>query len=272
MIDTVAHVYRGLSRTDIESTVALVHRGAIALAALTVLAVNATLLALATALAVPSLLAFVVSRLVVRRVAGDGLAFHIDPPAFRSQVAPLGLGVLIAALYFRIDVFFLQRWHGVEVVGQYNAAFRIVDALRLFAAAGLAVAYPALCAASSLRPVQRLSAALVAGSIAVAVPVFLAAAPMLGFVYGPAFVVAGPTLQTLSLSLPFFFLNYALTHQVIAWDRQYSYLRIASAALLTNVATNAWLIPRYQMIGAAYSTLLTEIAVCVGCIIALRRR
>ena len=76
---------------------------------------------------------------------------------FITDVAPLGLGVLLSALYFRCDVYFLEQLHGVETVGVYNAAFRVVDALRLFPAAALAVAYPTLCAATNSAPLRQLS-------------------------------------------------------------------------------------------------------------------
>jgi O-antigen/teichoic acid export membrane protein len=278
MLDTVAHVYRGLGRTDIESSLSIAHRGAIALGALTVLAVNPTLLALSIALAAPSLLALMASQLVVlrvsaaRRVAHDGPSFTLSRHAFRTHVAPLGLGVLLSALYFRIDVYFLERLHGIEVVGSYNAAFRTVDALRLFPAAALAVAYPMLCTATTLTPLKRLSAALLAASVLVAAAVYRSASPLVALVYGHAFVTAGPALRVLSWSIPFFFLNYALTHQLIAWERQRAYLVVALIALVTNIAFNALLIPNEGMIGAAYSTLITEAIVCAGCLAALRRR
>lgn len=272
MLETVAHVYRGLGRTDIESTLSLAHRGAIAIAALTILALHPTLLALSLALVTPPLIALIVSMVVVRRVTDDGLEFDLTGRLFVQQVVPLGLGVLLSALYFRIDVFFLERFHGVEVVGFYNAAFRIVDALRLFPAAVLAVTYPLLCRATNLTVVSRLSLGLVCGSLLVATAVHVAAAPLLALIYGAPFAPTGATLQVLSFSIPLFFVNYALTHQVIAWGRQRAYLAVAGVALLTNVALNLLLIPRGQMIGAAYSTLATEAVVCGGCLLVLRAR
>jgi O-antigen/teichoic acid export membrane protein len=272
MFDTVAHVYRGLGRTDIESTLSLAHRGAIAVAALAALALHPTLLTLAIALAAPSCAALLASRATVARVARPGPAFTISRHDFSAHIVPLGLGVLVSALYFRIDVYFLERLHGIETVGSYNAAFRLVDAVRLFPAAALAVAYPRLCTATTLAPLRRLSTALAAGSMVVAVAVFLAATPLLALLYGDAFAAAAPALRALALSIPLFFVNYGLTHQVIAWQRQQAYLRVACAALTANVIGNALLIPDLAMIGAAYSTLLTEVVVCAGCVVVLRRR
>ena len=272
MFDTLAHVYRGLGRTDIESTLSLAHRGAIAVAALSALALHPTLLTLSMALAVPSLVALLASQATVARVARPGPPFTISRNDFAAHIAPLGLGVLVSALYFRIDVYFLERLHGIETVGSYNAAFRLVDAVRLFPAAALAVAYPQLCAATSLAPLRRLSSALAVGSLIVAAGVFAAATPLLTLLYGDGFAAAAPALRTLAFSIPLFFVNYGLTHQMIAWERQQAYLVVACAALVTNVVGNALLIPNLAMIGAAYSTFLTEVVVCVGCLAVLSRR
>jgi O-antigen/teichoic acid export membrane protein len=274
MVDTLAHAYRGLGRTDIESSLSLAHRGTIALAALTVLSVQPTLLLLSIALVLPPLAALGASHLIVRRLTHEtrSLPSALDRRAFIADVAPLGLGVLLSALYFRCDVYFLERLHGIEVVGVYNAAFRAVDALRLFPAAALAVAYPSLCAATSLVPLRRLSFGLLAAALAVAAAIYASASPLLALVYGDDYARGGDALRVLSLCLPFFYVNYALTHQLIAWEGRRAYLAITAVALAANVAGNALLIPAGGMVGAAISTLCTEIVVCCSCIAALRKQ
>jgi O-antigen/teichoic acid export membrane protein len=291
MLDTLAHAYRGLGRTEIESSLSIGHRGAIALAALTVLARQPSLLWLSIALAVPPMLAIgvsyrIASRLAIAETTATGTSGAVmtgaaggphGPPLitashFARDVAPLGAGVLLSALYFRCDVYFLERLQGVETVGVYNATFRVVDALRLFAAAALAVAYPALCAASDFRPLRRLTVALAAASVVVAGAIYMGAHPLLALIYGDAYAAGGNALQVLSLCIPLFYVNYALTHQLIAWDGQRAYLGVTAAALLANLAGNALLIPDGGMVGAAASTLLTEMVVLLGCTIALRKR
>lgn len=296
MLDTLAHAYRGLGRTDIESSLSLAHRGAIALGALTVLAVHPALLWLAVALVVPPIVALAASHVIVARLTeqgGKGPGFQgsrvpgaqgsadegpsvtsgmLTARQFAHEVAPLGLGVLLSALYFRCDVYFLERLHGVEMVGVYNAAFRIVDALRLFPAAALAVAYPTLCAATDARPLRKLSLALAAASLIVSLAIYVGGHPLLTLVYGEAYAAGGRALQVLAFCVPLFYLNYALTHQLIAWEGQRAYLGITAAALAANLAGNAWLIPEGGMVGAAISTLATEAVVCAGCVAALRNR
>ncbi|MGH9175789.1 MAG: polysaccharide biosynthesis C-terminal domain-containing protein, partial [Vicinamibacterales bacterium] len=145
------------------------------------------------------------------------------------------------------------------------------EALRLLPAALLAVAFPALCVAPDTRLLKRLSLALATIGIALAALLYTTAPSVLTVVYGTRFVEAAPALRILALALPMFFLNYSLTHQVIAWDGQRAYLVITMAALTTNLVLNTWLIPTGGMSGAATSTLLTELVVMAGCVVALRR-
>jgi O-antigen/teichoic acid export membrane protein len=290
--ETLAHAYRGMGRSDIESTLVVSQKSITAVAALGVLWVAPSLLLLSLALAIPPAVAGIVSWRVARRLfstKGSG-AFDASAYAATSNTpgpfaetanapdpfvenplafAPVGLGIFLSALYFRCDVYFVERWHGVETVGTYNAAFRIVEALRLFPAAALAVWFPTLCRATSLRPLKQLTTVLALAALPLLAVVYLAAAPMLEAVYGARFIDAAPALRILALALPLFFVNYALTHQVIGWEGQRAYLTITVAALITNLVGNVLLIPEGGMSGAATSTLVTELVVTTGCLCAL---
>ena len=73
----------------------------------------------------------------------------------------------MSALYFRIDVFLVQLWSGTEAVALYNAVFRLVEALRLFPAAVLAVVLPSLVRAGDLRPLTRVAVPVTGFAVAV---------------------------------------------------------------------------------------------------------
>jgi len=272
-LETLAHAYRGVGRSEIESTIVVSQRVGTAAAAIIALLSSPSLLLLATALVIPPAVALAVSIRTARHLLS---ADRQERPSETTAQAstPLshvaaGLGILISAIYFRCDVFFIEHWHGLETVGTYNATFRIVEALRLFPAALLAVSYPALCTAADGRAVRALLIPLVASAVVVAGAVYVFAPAALGLLFGPRFVDGAPALKTLALAVPLFFANYALTHQVIAWDGQRAYLGIATAALTANVIGNVLLIPGLGMQGAALSTLATEIVVSGGCLVAL---
>ena len=281
VLDTLAHVYRGLGRTDVESTITIVTRLATALLVIVVLLMQPTLLLLSVALLIPPLVALFVSFAIARRLTSgatgrreterhEGPAFQARLGAVLRGAGPIGAGVLLSAIYFRCDVYFVSYWHGLEAVGMYNAVFRLVEALRLLPAAALAVAFPALVRAADARPLRRLALTLTAGGLLTMVATFLAAPALVQVIYGATYLPAAPALRILALALPLFFLNYALTHQVIAWDGQRAYAMITAAALVANIAGNMLLIPSQGMVGAAWSTLFTELVVMSGCVMALR--
>jgi PST family polysaccharide transporter len=278
VLETISHVYRGLGRSEIESTLTIAHRLFAAVFAAAVLIAEPTLLLLSVALVAPPLAALAVSSRIASRLAsasGDGASQ--DPPlqgitynGFARDVAPIGLGILVSALYFRCDVYFINYWHGLDTVGMYNAVFRLVEATRLIPAAVLAVVFPELCRASSATPMKRLAALLGSLGALTTAFTFTASSGIVHLVYGDAYQAASEALRVLSLSIPLFFVNYALTHQVIAWDGQRRYLAITCAALGSNVGANLLLIPAYGMVGAAWATLFTELVVSAGCLLALR--
>ena len=227
----------------------------------------------------PVALALAVAATLAWRLPGSGIR---DPGSevrgsltfarFFRDVAPLGLGVLLSALYFRIDLYFIERWHGLEAVGGYNAVFRLVEAARLLPAAVMAVTFPLLVNATNTGLVRRIGGWLTLVGAALAIMSAAGANVIVTTIYGVPYGYTAPVFAILSLALPLFFLNYALTHQVIGWDGQRAYLSIAAAALVANIAANLMLVPTRGIAGAAIATVVTEIVVTAGCAYVLWRR
>jgi O-antigen/teichoic acid export membrane protein len=275
--ETVAHYYRGLQRSEIESAIHTAYRLVTLVFALFVLWWWRRLDYLGIAMLVPALVAMAVSMMVALSVS-DAMSVRPKPDAaltpgrFVRNVLPLGAGVLLSALYFRIDVYFIQQWHGYQPVGGYNAAFRLVEALRLLPAAVMAVTFPILVQATDTQLVKRIGGGLTIAGAALAIVCALGGSWIIPIVYGQSYAYAAPAFSILALALPLFFLNYALTHQVIGWDGQRAYLVIATLALVANVAANIALVPAQGIAGAAIATVLTEVVVTAGCLLFLNLR
>lgn len=283
VLETIAHYFRGLQRSEIESAIHAAYRLTMLALALVVLWWWRRLDYLAIAMLVPGVIAIVVSLLCAMRLSipvkpdTTGMtqwsppSRGLTPAIFFRDVFPLGAALLISALYFRIDVYFIQQWHGFQPVGGYNAAFRLVEALRLLPAAVMAVTFPLLVQARDTDLVRGIGGKLAIAGAALAA-VCAAGAPLIvPALYGARYEYAVPAFAVLSLALPLFFLNYALTHQVIGWDGHRAYLGIVGVALAGNVAANLMLVPDRGIVGAAIATVLTEIIVTAGCLFALRQ-
>jgi O-antigen/teichoic acid export membrane protein len=283
IVETVAHYFRGVERSDVESAIHASYRLTTLVLAMIVLLWWPRLDYLGAAMLTPAVIALLVSLAIAWRntngdqggIRDEGLGIRhqdslLTPLRFLRDVLPLGAAVLVSALYFRIDVYFIERWQGLEAVGGYNAVFRLIEATRLLPAAVMAVMFPMLVQATDTRLVQKIGGVLAIAGMAVAIVCVLGSSRIVPLIYGQPYLYTAPTFAILALAVPLFFLNYALTHQVIGWDGQRSYLLIASLALVANVAANVVLVPSRGMAGAAIATLLTEVVVTVGCIYTLR--
>ena len=278
LTDSLYYFFRGLDRTDLESTLTLVQRGGMVVLAVGSLWWRPDVVLLGQAMLLPALITLVMAAYAAWRLASGmessaTLSWTTGPLGreFIHSVAPIGIGILLSALYFRIDVFLLERWSGTTAVALYNAVFRVVDALRLFPAAVLAVALPVLCRAGDLKPLARLAAPLTAAACGVAVVLWLTASWVVPAIYGAPYADAVPPFRTLVLALPLMALNYALTQQVIGWHGQRAYAAVCAGALGFNLLLNWQLIPALGMNGAAWSTLWTEVFMTVGCGVTLAR-
>ncbi|HWF83464.1 MAG TPA: polysaccharide biosynthesis C-terminal domain-containing protein [Vicinamibacterales bacterium] len=285
LIDFLHYFYRGIGRSDVESTLTLWSRAITLGAALLALAWSPDLTILALAMLAPVLATFVWSLWLASRLAREsaGLSHGALAPApapftmaalwpeFRRDVFPIGAGIVLSALYFRIDLLLVETWHGTEPVALYNAAFRLVETVRLFPAAVLAVTLPSLCRATDTRPLRRVAGAVSIFAVVVTPMLWAAAGWGLPIVYGTSYAAAVPAFRILILALPLMSLNFALTHQLIGWDGQRAYAVICAVALAVNLALNVFMIPALSIEGAAWATVWTEIVVTAGCAMAIWR-
>lgn len=276
LADFLHYFYRALGRSDLESALVLWQRGVLLLLAAAVLLWRPGVALLAMIMLLTSAGALLFSLRIAFRLAGRPDAAPVLTPGGSagrlSDVLPIGAGLVLSALYFRIDVFLIDAWVGTSAVGLYNAVFRLVEALRLVPAAVLAVVMPALFRATDRTPVIRVATMLTAGAAGATAAGWLAAEWLVPFLYGQAYAPAVRPFQILMLSFPLMSLNYALTHQLIGWQGHRTYAVVCAVALAVNVALNARLIPAAGISGAAWTTLWTEVVVTAGCLAALARR
>jgi O-antigen/teichoic acid export membrane protein len=299
LVELLHYFYRGLSRSDLESSLILWQRSAMLVCGLAALAWRRDVTVLAVAMLLPVVATLAASMRIASRLAPDrALAHTLRPLSMRRRmfpaivfnepstaaqrdaasardetswrvVWPIGVGIVLSALYFRVDVFLVQRWSGTEAVALYNAVFRLIEALRLFPAAVLAVTLPSLCRTRDVRPLARVAVPLTASALGASAVLWMASGWLIPFLYGGHYAAAVPAFRILLLSLPLLSLNYALTHQLVGWNGQRAYAGICALALVANVALNARLIPAWSIDGAAWATLGTELCVTAGCAAAL---
>jgi len=189
---------------------------------------------------------------------------------------PLGVAIVLSVIYLRVGWVLLYHLTGETAVAQLGAAQRLTETAQLVPAAAMAAIFPAYARAlrTDAGGAHRLgwsSAGLLAllGVLAAAI-IWWSADWAMPVLFGPEYGPAVPVLRVLSLGVPLMFVNYLLTHMVIARGSQALVAWFGAAALTSHLAVSWYLIPLWGPTGVAASMLLAESVLLLCCMAALR--
>lgn len=214
------------------------------------------------------LLAFVFLRRYVR------VRPHVDRTTWRMlvlQALPLGIALVLSALYFRVDAILLSTLRGSHDLGIYGIGFRFSEMLAPFAIYFAASVFPVLSALvhrNADRDVQLLLQRAFDVLVVAAAPVVLgtmAIAPeIVRVLAGPKFDAAATPLRLVVAGTGLTFLNIFFGYVVVAFDKQRSAIWVNAAALTFNFALNIALIPPYGYNAAAAVATASELLILTG--------
>lgn len=238
---------------------------------------NSTRIALALgAFALGSFIIAVVSVIGARRLIL--LHFSIDFGAWKHllvETLPMGIVVVVTALYFRLDTILLAFLRSEAEVGIYNGAYRILEVLAFFPAAFVGLLMPglsryALIDGDRFTKIFRggLEALLVV-TFPISAGLFFESDRIVSFIAGQAFLPSGSALSILSGAIFMIFFGSLFSNALIAKKRQWELAVIYITAMVVNIVTNVLVIPRWGYIGAAWTTLLTEGLATIAMLMAL---
>ena len=251
----------------------LVQRGVTGILALAALWWRPQVTLLAMALLLPAVATLALAAFMARRLssARTPLAAPVlrTRHEFMTGVVPIGIGILLSALYFRVDVFLLERWSGTTC---RRALQRRLSSCR--GAAPLSRCCPGrcapgLCRARDLRPVVRLAAPLAAAALGAASVLWLSAGWLVPALYGQAYADAAQSLRILLIALPLMArqLRADTSAHRLAWPARICRHLRWSACLQrpSELAVDSLL----GIAGAAWATVWTEAFLTLGCVVVL---
>jgi O-antigen/teichoic acid export membrane protein len=198
-------------------------------------------------------------RLRFRLVLGN-LSFKSITPLFK-KVWPLAVVFILSAVYFRIDMMMLEVMKGEKAVGIYSAAYKLIEFLSIMTVAalpGLTVDYSANIEGFRTSFYKTVTV-LGVGGAAIGLLLYLFSKQVVLLLYGPLFSDSVLSLSILSGVVFFLFVNGYLAYVTIATNNDRSVALILVISTILNVLFNLYLIPRYSHVGAALSTLFSEI-------------
>jgi O-antigen/teichoic acid export membrane protein len=188
---------------------------------------------------------------------------------------PFGLNTLFGNVYLGADVLLLARLRGDTEVGVYRAAVMLLTLFPLFAETFSTGIFPRMArhlgqadrAGAELRFTTRI---LLAMSVPVAIGGILTARPLLVLLGGPAFAPSAVPFVIMAPLLPLRFVNNGFGMTLSALDQQGSRTRGVFYAACLNIGANLLILPRWGANGAAFTTLVTELALSAWLAVRIR--
>jgi len=175
---------------------------------------------------------------------------------------PLALFGMLGFVFFTTDQIILGKLKGVDIVGYYSIATRIILILVTFPSLFLASLFPQL--ALSIIDKERLKnifkksipfILLISFLLFVFILIF---ADFLPLVFGQKYISSVQPLKLLSLILLFLPLTNLFDNFLFSINKQWQDFFITLFCALLNVALNFLLIPQYSIFGAIYATLISQ--------------
>lgn len=181
---------------------------------------------------------------------------------FLSQAWPFAIAGIVGRFYSYSDSIIMSKMLTVTEIGWWSVPYKIVFAFQFIPSALSASIYPAMSAyhinekeknsdlfQKSYRYLFTIVLPLAAGLIALSTPFIIK-------IYGSQYAPAVPVLQILSLSLVFGFFTFVNGALLNASNRQTVQTTLLTVSLLISIGLNFILIPRWGIIGAAWTALV----------------
>ena len=283
-VDHFGAVLRGYERFPDEARLNASRAFLTALAGLLALTVGRSLAALCAALAAAGVGSFLYGLTILLglhplRGRSVPASVRLDRALARvalGQSLPIWFAGLLSLLYFKVDTLFLRSMSGDAELGAYGAAFKLFEGAMIVPAVLLAVAFPRLSRGHTDDPTahrrleRHLGVALLVLGLSAGGTCYFGAAPLVRVIFGASFGRAADSVRVLALGLPLLYVNFGMTHYLVARDLGRVTLWFALMMLVLNVGLDLALIPGRSGPGAAWATVLSEAALTACCIVRLR--
>lgn len=194
-----------------------------------------------------------------------------------KEALPFGLTSLSSMVYTYIDSVMLSLIQGNEVVGWYNAAYRLIIALLYVPVTVNIAIFPSmskfhLSSQDSLRLInERYFKLMIIIGIPLGVAITILADNIIVLVFGYGYLQSIIALQILIWATVLTFVGASFVKLLEATNRQLIMTKISAIGVVVNILLNLILIPKFSYVGAGISTVITEIII-VGSIIKISYR
>jgi O-antigen/teichoic acid export membrane protein len=184
-----------------------------------------------------------------------------------KQALPFGFSSIFVTVYYWIDSVMLSIMKGNEIVGWYNAAYRLVIVLLFIPTAYVMAIFPVMSNLYKLSgkslgfSYERSIKYMLIISIPIATGITLLSNRVILLIYGVEYIPSTMALQILIWTIIFIFINYVSGNFLESINRQASVAKVTGIGAIINIVLNLLMIPKFSYIGASIATVATEFIV-----------
>lgn len=193
------------------------------------------------------------------------------------QFWPIAVISVMSLAHFKVDVLLLSVMKSEVEVGIYGLAYKMLEVVIIIPSVLSANLLPVMAdsvsaGAAALSKVIRRTVAVSAMIVwPIAVSIYLFAPEAVTFLATGEFIDSAVPLRILTLAMVFIFFTTVLLQSMIAARASRRLIVWYFIALTLNTIVNLAVIPRYSYIGAAITTVCTELLLLGGIIFAAHR-
>ena len=180
---------------------------------------------------------------------------------------PFALTSILYSIYYSIDMVMLTHFIGNYATGIYNATYKLISVLTLFYTVYTAVIFPVmskffkndkrLLVISYEKSIKYLMLIM----IPIAVSTMFYSNDIIQLVYGDEYGASGLVLSILIWTVSLLFITGPGNELLNASHKEVTVTKIYAIAAAFNIILNLVLIPKYSYIGAAVSTVLSDVLI-----------
>lgn len=201
----------------------------------------------------------------------EGVPFILSIPTlttiksiFRASL-PYGILGALGLIYFRIDMVMLSYMKGAYDTGIYGAAYRFLEAVVFIPSAVSAAIFPVFSHlhgndATKIRKLYFQSLFIMAGLSIFVLIGFLLILPFFISYYLPKYAESIPLINILAFAIPFMFIHSPGIQLLLSTDKFLKpVIYLSFITLGFNIILNYYLIGYYGVVGAAITTVFSEV-------------
>ena len=179
---------------------------------------------------------------------------------------PLMLSAVVIMLYSRVDQFMIKNILGTHALGQYSVGVKLSEASTILLATFFTSRFPKLLELHKINYkqfedsiIRNLQIAFFLGSCMLVMVYFLSET-VITLLFGTQFSQASPVLVIHMIGAIFIYYGMINTQWLIAEKMEYLRFPRVLVGLIINIFLNLFWIERFGIVGAAYSTVISQLA------------